>query len=159
MSAEDSQKKQKKLTKSGDTRGRLEKQREDLGEKAEKTGTNKSPINFYLRGNDIMKDKVYDGEERRDHFRIKYPHVERPKLEILGENFDIIDISERGIKFYGGPKFQTTITFHDGEFFDIEGKVLRTQNNEMVVQLLQSIPFERIIKEQRYLVTKYVGYR
>ncbi len=104
-----------------------------------------------------MKDKIIDN--RRKYFRVKYPYAERPKLMITEEDFDVIDISERGIKFSLGPTLSETITFHDGESLAIEGNFLRTQDNEIVIQPLKGIPAERINKEQRYLKKKYIGYR
>ncbi|MBW2148868.1 MAG: PilZ domain-containing protein [Deltaproteobacteria bacterium] len=106
-----------------------------------------------------MKDNTYDGTQKRDHFRVTYPYTERPKLTITGEGFDIIDISEKGIKFSLDTTLRATISFHDGESLHVEGKIIRIRNNEIVVHLSKDIPPERISTEQRYLMNKYVGYR
>jgi hypothetical protein len=106
-----------------------------------------------------MKNKTSTGREKREYFRIKYPHDSTPKLLITDEEFNIIDISEQGIKFDLEKTIQGIITFHDGESLSIEGKFLRTQSNEIVIQPIKGIPSERITKEQKYLMKKYVGFR
>jgi hypothetical protein len=106
-----------------------------------------------------VKSEKFDGQDRRQHFRVKYPFSERPQLVITRDEFDILDISEQGIRFSMGPIIGETITFHDGESLNLEGKLLRTQDSEVVIQLLKGIPPERISKEQRYLMNKYAGYR
>ncbi|MEE9609726.1 MAG: hypothetical protein V3W19_00660 [Desulfatiglandales bacterium] len=106
-----------------------------------------------------MEDEIHDREENREFFRVKYPVADRPKLKIAREEFDIVDISEKGIKFDLKKTIHATITFHDGESLTIEGRFLRTHNNEIVIQPLEAISSERITKEQRNLQKKYSGYR
>ena len=106
-----------------------------------------------------MKGEKFDGQDRRKHFRVRYPFSERPKLVITRDEFDVIDISEQGIRFSLGPVLSEMVTFHDGESLNLEGKLLRTQDSEVVTQFVKGIPSERIIKEQRYLMKKYPGYR
>ena len=113
-----------------------------------------------------MKAKGDGEEQRREHFRVFYPVSERPKIRILGEDYDVAEAAERGIKFCARKgaenKFEeivyATITFHDGEFYDFEGKVKRLEKDEIVLQLSKGIPYKRIVKEQRYLIKKYPGY-
>ena len=88
-------------------------------------------------------------DERRTYIRLRYPQTERPKLMISGNEFDVTDISEHGIKFYLGSKISGTITFHDGESLLIEGKIIRIQNNEVAVHLSKAIPSDRMIEEQK----------
>ncbi len=106
-----------------------------------------------------MKDEIYNGQDRRTYFRVKYPHSERPRLVITRDEFEVIDISEQGIRFSFGPVLSEMVTFHDGESVNLKGKLLRTQDSEVVTQFVKGIPSERIIKEQRYLMKKYPGYR
>ena len=68
---------------------------------------------------------------------------------ISGNEFDVTDISEHGIKFYLGSKISGMITFHDGESLLIEGKIIRIQNNEVAVHLSKAIPPDRMIEEQK----------
>ena len=95
-----------------------------------------------------MKDERYHGVEKRDDLRVKYAHVERPKLMIAEEAFKIVDISERGIRFLLEPTLRATLTFRDGESVQIEGKISRIFNNEIAVRLSKGIPPERIEKEK-----------
>ncbi len=104
-----------------------------------------------------MNDEIYDGMERREYFRIRYPATDKPKLMFTSEEFDILEISEQGIKFDLEKTMHVTLIFNDGESLKIEGKFLRTNNNEIVLHPLKGIPSERISKEQRYLRGKYIG--
>ena len=107
-----------------------------------------------------MNDKKDHGEEqRREHFRIEYPYTERPKLTITGGEFTAIDVSETGMKFAIKKPLRAAITFHDGETLNVEGEILRIQGNEVVVRFSKGIPPRRIMKEQQYLLSKYIGYR
>ena len=106
-----------------------------------------------------MSQDAKNGRSRRNHFRIKYPYTDRPKLTMSAKGLEVIDISEQGVRFSLNGTMQATITFHDGQSLHVEGKIIRTQNDEIVIQLSRGIPSDRILKEQKYLMGKYIGYR
>ncbi len=94
----------------------------------------------------------YTGTERREYLRVYYPYTERPKLIIDEKEVDVTEISEHGIRFYLGSKVSATIIFHDGESLTIEGEIIRIHTNEVAVHLAKGIPYDRIIKDQEYLM-------
>jgi len=98
------------------------------------------------------KKMNYTGTERRAYLRIYYPYTERPKLIIDEKEVHVSEISEHGIRFYLGSKVNATITFHDGESLPIEGEIIRIHNNEAAVHIAKGIPYDRVIKEQEYLM-------
>ncbi len=113
-----------------------------------------------------MQNKRYKGRNIREHYRIRYPLSCRPKLTIRNSEYETIDISERGIRFsckeinefQTGIELEVSITFHNGEYLDLEGEILRTDEKVAVLRLSKSIPFKRIVAEQRYIKLNYPEY-
>jgi hypothetical protein len=117
-----------------------------------------------IRKNPVKQEEKYEGPQRRGHYRIEYPITERPTL-ILGdgEEYEVIDVCENGVKFFYHAgrsflplqSFKGKIRYHDKEEEEIEGKVLRSTEEFVVVQLtLKKIPYKRIVKEQLYFRKK-----
>ena len=80
-----------------------------------------------------------------------------------GKKFEIIDISESGIKFYcknteafsAGQEIEGTVMFTDGKSLVLKGNILRSYKKTAIVWLSVNIPFSHIIREQRFLNTHY----
>jgi hypothetical protein len=115
------------------------------------------------RKNPVRHIEKYEGPQRRSHYRIEYPITERPLLINKDkEEYEIIDVCEAGVKFFTKPghvflPFQTLnakIKFHNDEFEEIEGKILRSDDNVVVVVLTKKISYKRIVKEQLYFRKK-----
>ncbi len=113
-----------------------------------------------------MTEERYSGEQRRRFYRIKYPFIERPELTLDNKSYQVIDISEGGVKFFSpvttfkvDEYIKGSIKFHDGEIISVEGHVLRLQNKRVIILLDRGIPLQRILKEQRFLIKKYAGFR
>jgi hypothetical protein len=106
------------------------------------------------------------GKSRREYFRIIYPLACRPKLIISGKEYDVIDISEHGIRFtckemnefQPGLDVNIKVTFNNSEPLDLKGIVLRIDKKIAVMSLTKSIPLDRIIAEQRYIKLNYPDY-
>ena len=102
---------------------------------------------------------------QRKHYRIQYPIGERPKLQMRGESYEILDVSEKGICFDAGPRYAPTdgdeikgkIVFKNGKTCDVEGKLLRFDRKQhaCVVKLVKGISLAKIMEEQRLLLQKY----
>ncbi len=113
-----------------------------------------------------MQNKRYKGNNNREHYRIRYPLSCRPRLAILNNEYETIDISERGIRFIckeiyefqAGIELEVRITFYNGEHLDLEGEILRTDEKVVVLHLSKSIPLKRIVAEQRYIKLNYPDY-
>ncbi len=103
---------------------------------------------------------------KREYYRVRYPIACRPNLAILNSVYEIMDISEHGIRFLGNDvsrfhsdmKIDGMITFDDGISIGIKGKIIRIDGNNAVMFLMESIPFGRIVAEQRFIKEKYPEY-
>ncbi len=109
-------------------------------------------------------DKMYEKLQKKEYFRIRYPCSARPKIRINGAEGDIIDISEWNLRFNNtggnikaGTKVSGTIMFHDGQTLSSEGQISRIKNKEMTVNLSQKIPYDRIIKEQIFIIKNFAN--
>ena len=105
-------------------------------------------------------------EEKRKYFRIIYPEPSRPKIVIGEKHFDIIDISEQGVKFCldenlklpEDEDLQGIVTFPGGTKVEIQGKILRRHGDKLIILFEHGIPAERISKEHIQLRLKYPEY-
>lgn len=100
----------------------------------------------------------------RNHFRVEYPEKVRPQFEAKKKSFPIINISESGILFEFkkdegratiGGKVKGQITFRDNETVQIEGVILRHKDDRIALKLSLGIPFQRIMSEQRWLISEF----
>lgn len=98
----------------------------------------------------------------REHYRVAYPAALRPRLLVHGITFEVVDISERGIRFRLGlaqkpePGFelQGVVRFKRGETITIRGTVLRVIEDEVSCRLDEGFPLRVIMEEQRYLLDR-----
>ena len=112
-----------------------------------------------------MQDNRDQSGNKRQNFRIEYPISYRPKLIISYYIFEVLDISEQGIKFFPkrayelklGLTLSAKIVFKGGESFNIKGKIIRNTGKEVILSLLEGIPTSKIMSEQRVLINKYPG--
>ena len=101
-------------------------------------------------------------ESRRAWYRIVYPLTERPTLEIGRTLHDVIDCSERGVRYeinhqrvpqVGNP-VAGVLHLSRGENVQIEGVVLRVARGVVAVGLNPPLAFAQVMAEQRYLRSK-----
>ena len=104
----------------------------------------------------------------RAFYRIVFPMRERPILVLEGREHYVIDCSEHGLRFVRqswpelerGMMVQGTLRFHRGEEVEVEGEVVRVQDEQVALHLsVRPIPMGRIIEEQRYLRMLYPMHR
>jgi hypothetical protein len=97
---------------------------------------------------------------RRALYRIVYPVDERPIFEIGSFVYEVIDCSERGVRYEIkdrrvpelGTPLGGTLLFRRGAEVEITGEVIRTREGTVVLILdAPGIPFSDILAEQRYL--------
>ncbi len=113
-----------------------------------------------------MQNKKYTRENKREHFRITYPIACRPALRLLNCVYEVIDVSEHGVRFSGNKINQlvaemevpATITFNDGSSLKINGRILRVDEKVVVMYIPESIPFVKIVAEQRFIKMNYPEY-
>lgn len=101
----------------------------------------------------------FDGfNERRNYFRIKYPRPSPAVVTIFRNSYPIIDLSERGVKFFNpyrrkfpAVSMDAVIRLAYGEIRPITGRLLRWEGAVVVFLLNEGIPYASIIAEQIYL--------
>lgn len=101
--------------------------------------------------------------EKRAHFRLHYPVLDRPLWHYNGRTYEVIEISERGaqVRFGAGlpqrldEPLAGKIRFSDGEEIEVAGKLLRKIDGGIVVILSKGISFRRMLVEQVHLKERY----
>ena len=99
----------------------------------------------------------------RSHFRVEYPAEVRPVMKLRDQEMPIVNLSEEGILFTVDKKFfpqigktiRAEIVFEDAVMFVIVGKILRSTKKGIAMSLTQGIPLQRIMSEQRNLLSRY----
>ena len=90
--------------------------------------------------------------------------LERPRLLLDDAGHEVVDCSERGIRFRPadgpvpehGATVQGTLVFRRSGTVDVEGAVVRVQDGEVAVHLAEpGVPFSVIWAEQRWLRGRY----
>lgn len=105
-----------------------------------------------LRG----KDK-YQAPEKRQYARLVYPSVRRPKFKVKDDEMEVVDISEKGIKFRKdkhqkiGDCVYGTTDLLSGKSIDISGKIV-WERNENVGVLTTQIKESVIVDEIRTIL-------
>ncbi|MDP7035143.1 MAG: hypothetical protein QF752_11680 [Planctomycetota bacterium] len=111
-----------------------------------------------------VEQKLHTGTiNRRDLFRILYPPIDRIPVIIDGITHEVTEISEGGFRYLRkedsfqevGSIITAEIHLRDGENVSIQGELIREEAEESVVQLIQGIPLEKVMAEQKYLLQKY----
>jgi len=105
-----------------------------------------------------MDVKKRENQEKRKYFRIEYPASMRPILMVRKHEFEVVNISEKGVMFSadGEVKFgrwvNGQVTFSDGQTVSVEGKIVRKREKNIGMFLtIKSIPYSKILSEQRLL--------
>jgi len=102
-------------------------------------------------------------EQRREYFRVEYPSGYRPRFITKDQSFDILDVSECGIRFLVvdnarfiiGEPVKGIVCFTDGEELECSGIVLRKELGTVAVQNDVTIPLARIRAEHLNLIRKF----
>ena len=105
-----------------------------------------------------------DYPHRREYFRVQYPAVERPCLEMEGESHAVMDISEQGLRYQAGDSSPDVgrevagiVRFSRGECVEVRGTVLRVVDGQVSCRLTTGVPFKIVIDEQRYVNERHRG--
>jgi len=100
---------------------------------------------------------------QRNFYRLLYPTAERPRLRTETRDYEVSEISEGGIKIQlagacviqKGDPLEGILQFRTGETISIEGVVLRSDEEKVVVTLSSGISLETMLAEQIRLRKKY----
>lgn len=101
--------------------------------------------------------------KERQHYRIRYPAVERPRLEIKGKAFPVADLSESGLRFQATAGGFAERAVVDGELVmpstgdrrRVKGAVVRLDEGGFVALRLEQrwfLPLSLVMSEQRRLI-------
>jgi hypothetical protein len=103
---------------------------------------------------------------RRESYRVVYPMTERPFIEMGRAVHEVLDVSERGLRFkirtmkqpQAGDLLTGNLQFQGSSPVEVTGKVIRARPGLVVLALEPpGIPYSNILLEQRRLRGK--GYR
>jgi len=109
-------------------------------------------------GQKTKKKKTYR-TEKRDFVRLVYPPDKRPVLEVGNNNFEVLNICEKGLKFLNhmekafGKQVFGKVIFQDGGSIKINGKIL-WENGPEIGLLVTNIPAFVIKQEVRTFIRK-----
>lgn len=92
-------------------------------------------------------------------FRVEFPFGGRPRARANGAVYDVLDMSEKGIRlnnegvkgFSVGASVRITVDFEDAAV-TVAGRVLRTNERETVVVLSDGFSLQRVRREERRLI-------
>jgi hypothetical protein len=101
-------------------------------------------------------------DSRRALYRINYPLAERPTFEVGRFLYEVIDCSEKGLRYEVrsqriptvGTEQAGTLQFRRGDDVPVQGQVIRARDGIVVLALEPALPFAEILAEQRYLRSK-----
>lgn len=96
----------------------------------------------------------------REFFRIHYPWEERPRFVLHSSICEVIDCSERGLRFRlpppsappVGAELSGRLRLRRGQEVAVQGVVVRVEEGEVALRLLEpGVSFYLILKEQIHL--------
>ena len=91
-----------------------------------------------------MKEAYY-GLDKRQHPRTVFDVKDRPKLKIGLQEFEVINISEKGICFVNDKQIDTqgwvngTIVFPDSRAIDVDGIIVRQESGNFGLHLISPL--------------------
>lgn len=98
----------------------------------------------------------------RRHYRIRFPLSERPRLFAELSEYAVVELSESGasvVHVRGEPAIgQTTavrVMLRGGVKFQARAKLLRQEEDRLILEFDKPVPFGLIIGEQTRLAAKY----
>jgi hypothetical protein len=105
----------------------------------------------------LPEKQTYKAVNKREYVRLHYPPLKRPKLQIKGQEIDVIDISEKGVKILKDNKAKFnecligTLALLSGKFLDLAGKII-WEGDSFAGVLTTRIPKSVIVGEILTLV-------
>jgi hypothetical protein len=106
-----------------------------------------------------MSDATIQNDERRQNYRIIYSESYHPALIIRNIQFDILDLSETGLRFklkenikLPGDLFHAEVKLHDDSNVEILGRIIRISGQHAAMfMVVKKIPYQIILAEQAFL--------
>lgn len=112
-----------------------------------------------------MSKTEQEEQQRRAHFRLRYPDEERLNLSAEEGDYFVCEISEGGMRIVLKtedsegifPERMVGLLCIQEETIAVEGRMLRRDGDETIFVLSEGIPLPLILNEQRRLLRKYPG--
>ena len=106
-----------------------------------------------------MSDSNNQNDDRRQNYRIIYPETYHPNLIIRNIEFDIMDLSETGVRFklkenvkLPGDLFHAEVKLHDDSNVEVLGRIIRISGQHAAMfMVVKKIPYQIVLAEQAYL--------
>lgn len=105
-----------------------------------------------------MNTAYESSTNRRTYIRLAYTPGRRPNMIVADKRFDIIDISESGLRFHNpghlplASSFKARVTLLAGTALDVTVGIEWQENGEVGASLEQLIPAAVIREEQRRII-------
>ncbi len=101
--------------------------------------------------------------QQRQHFRLRYPVAGQPSLVIGSVSFPVSELSEGGMRILlGRPgniaptgNLRGTLTLAGGATIEVQGTVLRIEDQAVVLQLTTGPTYSEMLSEQRYVARRF----
>ncbi len=98
-------------------------------------------------------------QNRREHFRVRYPSAERPRFVFGTSISEVIECSERGVRYRTtgtipgrGARIAGRISMRHGKEIRVSGTVVWGDQDMVALHLDQTpIPFLSVVREQLFL--------
>ncbi|MDN2480950.1 PilZ domain-containing protein [Vibrio agarivorans] len=105
-------------------------------------------------------------EQKRRHFRLRYPKRARPVIRLDDQHFHVNELSEGGVRvemrhpevYLPGIMVTGRIALKGGHSLDLEGQVLRVEGNELIVKLFTGPSFKDMMHQQGFVRRHYPLY-
>ena len=113
-----------------------------------------------MAGSDRMKlVKDHASIIKRQDQRVIYPAARRPVLMIGNRKFDILDLSEQGLRFSIGrneqlrKRMRCRLTLLSGQTLNFKAVLIRREGGHAVLQFKQPIAYRKLIDEKQAAVS------
>lgn len=105
--------------------------------------------------------------QKREHFRLRYPLLVRPRLRMASATATVTELSERGMRLSVAKLVELTadvlvagnMNLASGGQCDVRGKVIRVDGDEIIVSLSEGPSYKDMITEQRHIAQKFPNWR
>lgn len=95
----------------------------------------------------------------RAYYRLVYPMVLRPRLRVGDQAYEVVDLSEEGLRFlHSGPTWPVvgavlvgTLELPTEQVLAVEGTIVRLAVPSIALRLSKGVPFGIMIEQQRFL--------
>ncbi len=100
-----------------------------------------------------METNDFQGLDRREYFRILYSRMDKPVLTVNQHAFEILDLSNAGIRFINNKNVKLDnyitgeLTFLSGETVRVEGTLKWERSNMYGLYMKDQIPDDIILRE------------